>query len=63
MAKYNISRSAMRLCLNKKHLVRVFPKINSKYLDHLNSIAHKISDKQKDKSIYTVRFWGSAFRK
>ena len=30
----------MRLCLNKKHLVRVFPKINSKYLDHLDSIAH-----------------------
>ena len=30
----------MRLCLNKKHLVRVFPKINYKYLDHLDSIAH-----------------------
>ena len=30
----------MRLCLNKKQLVRVFSKINYKYLDHLDSIAH-----------------------
>ena len=39
MAKYNISSIATRP-LHKKHLERLVPTTNYKYLDHLDLIAH-----------------------